>query len=227
MHVTLYIGNRNYSSWSLRAWLVVAQASISCETILVPLDQEDTDERLRRLGPSGLVPVLDDAGVLVWDSLAITEYLAERCPEAGIWPRDRHARATARAVSAEMHSGFSQLRGKLPMDMRNRYPKPPADPRLADDIERIQSIWRDCRQRFGKGGEYLFGAWSAADAMFAPVVSRFRSYGIEPDRTCAAYCRAVWTHPDMQSWIATAGDEVWRLELGVGTPSSGAPLDHW
>ena len=189
MNIRLVIGNRNYSSWSLRAGLLMAQSGLAHEVEVIPLDQADSDKRLSAAGPSGLVPVLHADGLVVWDSLAIAEYLAEQSPAAGIWPADPAARARARSVSAEMHSGFASLRARMPMDMRSRHP--PAEPALDAEIARVVQIWSDCRETHGRGGDFLFGAWCAADAMYAPVVSRFLTYGVELPAVCADYRDAL------------------------------------
>jgi glutathione S-transferase len=214
MRATLYVGNRNYSSWSIRGSLLVRQSGIDCEEIVIPLDREDSRERIEAVSPSGRVPVLHAGGDVVWDSLAIAEYLHERRPDAGLWPRDAGARALARSVSAEMHAGFDALRSQMPMDMRGRHDVPRTR-ELEHDIARIEQLWTKCRAAHGRGGEYLFGAWCAADAMFAPVVSRFRTYGVVMSPVAAAYSAAVWEWPALRALAAEAAGEPWSLELGV------------
>lgn len=208
----LIIGNRIYSSWSLRGWLLARQSGIPIDTEVVPLRQPDTSDRIRAHAPAGKVPALIDGGLLVWDSLAIAEYLAERAPQAGIWPADPAARAMARAASAEMHAGFAALRQAWPMNLKRTGPALAPDAGVQGDIDRIATLWRDCRSRHDAGGDFLFGAWSATDAFYAPVVSRFRSYEAPLDRTCAAYCEAVWSHPFMAEWRADAEREPWAIE---------------
>ena len=171
----LVIGNKNYSSWSLRPWLGLKVAGIEFEEILLPLYEENARSKRLVYSPSGKVPLLADGTLRIWDSLAIAEYLAEQFPARKMWPADREARAIARAVSAEMHSGFQALRSQLPMNMHRDRPAIAYNADAQRDIDRIQEIWRDCRARFGGAGHYLFGAPTIADAMFAPVVSRFAS----------------------------------------------------
>jgi glutathione S-transferase len=214
MTAKLYVGNRNYSSWSIRGSLLVRQSGIECDEVVIPLDREDSKARIAAVSPSGRVPVLHAAGVVVWDTLAIAEFLHEQRPNAGLWPSDAAARAYARSVCAEMHSGFGELRARMPMDIRARHTVP-RTPELTADIARIDALWNTCRATFGRGGEYLFGAWSATDAMFAPVVSRFRTYGVQLSSAASAYAAAVWEWPALQSLVAEAAAEPWSLEIGV------------
>ena len=214
MHAKLYVGNRNYSSWSIRGSLLVRQSGLPCDEIVIPLDLPESKKRIAAVSPSGRVPVLHVGDVVVWDTLAIAEFLHEQRPDAGLWPRDSRARAMARSVSAEMHSGFGELRSRMPMDMRGRH-SVPATPALADDIARIDAIWSACRAEHGRDGEFLFGAWSAADAMYAPVVSRFRTYGVRLSSAAAAYAAAVWEWPALRSLAAEAAAEPWSLDLGI------------
>ncbi len=208
----LVLGNRNYSSWSLRGWLLVRQAGIAADEVVIPLRTPETADLIRQHSPSGKVPVLVQGDVTVWDSLAIAEYCAELAPTAGIWPADMAARAMARSAAAEMHSGYAALRGAWPMNMKRSAPPLTATPDVAADIARIRALWSDCRARFGAGGPFLFGDWSAADAMFAPVVSRLVSYGAPLDADNAAYCAAVLDHPLMQEWAAMAATETWNID---------------
>jgi glutathione S-transferase len=219
MSYRLVIGNKNTSSWSLRPWLALQHAGIPFEEINISLRQADTKAQILRHSPSGKVPALlvDDVaaqdGFVVWDTLAILEYLAEAHPEARLWPSQRPARAHARAVSAEMHSGFQQLREHCPMDFVARTPRDQLADAVAADVRRIVAIWRDCRRRFGSGGAYLFGDFTAADAMYAPVASRFRTYvpdltAYGDDGTAAAYVAALFAHPAMLEWQAAATAEV-------------------
>jgi glutathione S-transferase len=210
---TLYIGNRNYSSWSLRGWLMVKASGITFEEILIRLRQPNTKAEVLRHSPSGRVPALVHGEVSVWESQAIGEYLAELFPDANLWPRDRAARAVARSVSTEMHAGFTALRTHFPMNVRSSFANRASTPDVQADIDRITAIWHDCRSRFSKDGPFLFGAaFSNADAMYAPVVSRFRTYKVELDAEAQAYCDAVWSWPPMQEWAAAAKNEPWVIE---------------
>lgn len=209
---TITLGNKTYSSWSLRGWLALKQTGATFAEEVIPLDLPDSKENILARSPSGRVPLLRHGDVVVWDSLAIGEYLAELFPEAGLWPAETAARAAARAVSAEMHAGFAALRGHMPMDLRGRYPGQGRGPGVAEDIARIAAIWRDCRSRFGQAGPFLFGGFGLADAAYAPVVSRFVTYAVELDPTAAAYRDAVMAWPAMAEWIAAARDEPWVIE---------------
>ena len=206
--LTLVIGNKNYSSWSLRPWLAMRHAGLDFEEVLVPLDQPETRERLLEESPSGLVPVLREGDLTVWDTLAICERVAELAPGAGLWPEDAAARAVARSVAAEMHSGFSALRSECPMNIRRRSAYTPT-PAVEGDVARIVALWRDCRARFGLGGPFLFGAFTNADAMYAPVCTRFRTYGLPEDDVATAYIDAVHAHPAMRDWTEAARAEEW------------------
>lgn len=212
---TLVLGNRIYSSWSLRGWLLVRQAGLAVEEIVIPLRTPETATEIGKHSPSGKVPALVVDGLTVWDSLAIAEYCAEQAPEAGLWPADAAARAMARSVSAEMHAGFQALRGAWPMNLKRKGPALAPDPAVAADIARISAIWADCRSRFVAdrpgGGPFLFGDWCAADAMYAPVVSRFVSYVAPLDPQATAYCAAVMNHPLMREWSEHATGETWAI----------------
>jgi glutathione S-transferase len=204
---TIYIGNKNYSSWSLRGWLMLKRSGAAFSEEMVPLDQATTRSRILRHSPSGKVPALRHGERLIWESLAIGEYLAELFPAARLWPEAQEARALARAASAEMHAGFAALRRHLPMNLRSSFPDRGVTPEVRADIDRIVALWRDCRRRFGVGGPYLFGALTIADAMYAPVVSRFRTYAVALDADAQRYCDAVWTWPALQEWAAAAQRE--------------------
>jgi glutathione S-transferase len=209
---TLYVGNKNYSSWSLRPWLALKRTGAEFDEVLIPLDQPTTRATILKVSPSGRVPVLLHGEFAVWDSLAICEYLAERFPEAKLWPEDGAARAVARSASAEMHSGFAALRGHLPMNIRSSFPNRGVTPEVQAEINRIVALWRDCRRRFGAGGPFLFGDFTIADAMFAPVVTRFRTYRVALDDEAQAYCDAVWAMPAMQEWAQAAANEPMVIE---------------
>jgi glutathione S-transferase len=209
----LVIGNKNYSSWSMRPWLALRANNIPFEEIFVPLytDQADKD-RLLSFNPAGKVPALIDGDVTVWDSLSVIEYLAEKFPQAALWPEDRAARAHARSISAEMHSGFMALRNECGMNLH----RPIRAVAMSDDananVARIQAIWAECHQRYGKAGPFLFGAFSGADAMFAPVVHRFRSYAIEVKGDARHYVEAMNALPAFQQWTREALAETLLIE---------------
>ena len=205
--ITIYIGNKNYSSWSLRAWLMLKQTGAAFESEVIPLYVPGSKEKILTHSPSGKVPALRHGAVTVWDSLAIGEYLAETFPKAGLWPAASAARACARSISAEMHAGFANLRRHLPMNMRRAGKPRPLTDEVKVDVARVSALWRDCRQRFGAGGAFLFGDFGIADAMYAPVVSRLRSYGVPIDPEAAAYCDAIERHPPYREWAAAARDE--------------------
>jgi glutathione S-transferase len=212
---TLIISSRNYSSWSLRGWLLARMSGLPFSVeVLDPQDPASREELLLK-SSSTLVPCLMHEGFAVWDTLAIAEYLNELCPQAGMFPADRLARARCRSVSAEMHAGFSALRSSLPMNLRAHRPGFPlwSAPRI--DIERISTIWRDCLSAYG--GPWLFGARrSVADAMFTPVVTRFMTYDVTLDPTCAGYCALTMAEPDLGEWIAGVKQEVEEvIELEV------------
>jgi glutathione S-transferase len=210
--ITIYLGNKNYSSWSLRPWLSLKQTGAKFSEELIPLDEPTTRSTILRYSPSGRVPALRHGELTVWDSLGICEYLADIFPKAQLWPKEKPARAVARAVSGEMHSGFAALREHLPMNMRSSFPNRGVTPEVQADINRITAIWRDCRKRFGAGGPFLFGAFTNADAMYAPVVSRFRTYKIELEAEAQAYSDAVWALPALQEWLIAAKNEPMIIE---------------
>ncbi|HEU4621447.1 MAG TPA: glutathione S-transferase family protein [Burkholderiaceae bacterium] len=198
----LFIGDKNYSSWSMRPWVALKAANIAFEERLIRLAQDDTAARIAEVSPSGRVPVLEDGELRIWDSLAIIEYVAERFPDRGLWPAQVAARARARCISAEMHAGFAALRTHMSMNIRNRYPGKGRTSEVEAEIARITSMWRDALK--ASGGPFLFGAWTAADAMYAPVVMRFRTYEVAMPAECEAYMRAVETHPAVAQWVADA-----------------------
>ena len=210
--MTLVIGNRNYSSWSLRAWLVMRMAGLTFEEIVIPLGQPDTKNLILEHSPAGRVPVLHHGNVTVWDSIAIGEYVAEMVPGARLWPEMPQARAEARSISAEMHSGFEALRKALPMNVRADRPDIKIRKDAKADIDRVLGIWRNCRRRFGAVGPFLFGRFSIADAMYAPVVSRFKTYRVEMGSIEREYAETVDGLPAMREWTAAAAAESWVIE---------------
>jgi len=205
--LTLYIGNKAYSSWSLRAWLALSATRAEFEEVRLALYQEGSTAELKRYSPTGRVPVLRDGELLIWDSLAICEYLAEQLPSAQLWPVDVADRARARAVSAEMHSGFAALRNALPMNARAAGRHVAIEPAVASDIARVCAIWRECRAGAGERGPWLFGAFSIADCMYAPVVLRFHGYSVQCGPVEQAYVKAMLAHPALQAWVAAAKRE--------------------
>ena len=210
---TLVIGDKNYSSWSLRPWLALKACGVPFEEKRVWLRQADSKAEIFRHSPSGKVPALKTDIGIICDSLAIVEYLAEQHPEAKLWPEDREQRAAARSVSAEMHSGFQALRNDMPMDLLSQLPMPELSEALENNIRRVVAIWHDTRARFGKGGPFLLGAFTNADAMYAPVATRFRTYGVPLDQfgddgTAAAYVEAIYAMPAMAEWSEGAQAEM-------------------
>jgi len=214
----LVIGNKNYSSWSLRPWLALRIAGIAFEEVRVPLYEAGSKAAILRHSPAGRVPVLLDGDVTVWESLAICEYAAELAPRARLWPADPAARAHARAISAEMHAGFAALRQALPMNLRAERARIPLEPAVRADVERVAAIWEECRARFGaaapagaSGGPFLFGAFTIADAMYAPVATRFHSYGVALPPVAQAYADALRALAPMREWAAAGVAEAERL----------------
>ncbi len=212
---TLTLSSKNYSSWSLRGWLMARLAGIDFKEEMVEADDPGARAELLLLAPSVRVPRLTHGAISVWDTLAIGEYLNEIRPEAGLLPADPAARAHCRSICGEMHSGFSALRSALPMNLKAHFPKFTVWSRAKGDIERVQEIWADCLQRYG--GPFLFGARpTLADAMYAPVVTRFQTYDVALDAVCAAYCQTILAVPAMQEWIAAAKsepDDIEELEM--------------
>ena len=202
----LVIGNMNLSSWSLRPWLALRATGYPFRERKILLDRPDSRQQLRTASPTGKVPALLDGELVIWESLAICEALAEWFPEARLWPEDAGVRAVARSAAHEMHGGFGDLRREMPMNLRARIERVPSRAAQAD-IDRITGLWLDCRIRFGEGGPYLFGEFSVVDCMYAPVVTRFRTYGIEVDASAQAYCEAMLARPDMRAWYAGAALE--------------------
>ncbi len=204
---TLVIGSKNYSSWSLRPWLLLHYFDIPFDEIKLPLDTPEFYRRIRNYSPSGRVPALIHGDVHVWDSLAIAEYVNETLLGGRGWPADPVARAAARSISAEMHSGFSALRSEMPMNCRKRVRDVALSDAATQDVARVQSIWRESRGRFGRGGAFLFGDFSIADAMYAPVIFRFVSYGVTLDETSRAYVYSMLALPALHDWLADAATE--------------------
>ena len=212
----LLIGNKCYSSWSLRAWLLMRAKGLPFEEVMVPLDQPGFKEAIFRHAPGsgGTVPTLVDGPLAVWETLAIAEYLHEKHPHHGIWPRDPAARAHARAIASEMHGGFFALRSACPMNLGKRFAARDRGEGVARDVARISTIWREARERFGvkAGGAFLFGAFSAADAMFAPIATRLETYSIPVDPVSASYMRAILDLPAYRDWLAAALSEPWIVD---------------
>lgn len=204
---TLVVGSKNLSSWSLRPWLALRHAGIPFDEIVVDFLKATRGAEIKRHSPSRRVPVLIEGDLRIWDSLAICEYAAELAPEAGLWPDERAARAIARAVSAEMHAGFAELRRLMSMDIVARLPAPTRTPALDADIARVIELWADCRARFGAGGPFLFGRFTIADAMYAPVTTRFVTYGEPLPPVAHAYVDAVTALPAMKAWAEASAKE--------------------
>jgi glutathione S-transferase len=204
---TLVIGNKNYSSWSLRAWLAMKQAGIVFDEVRVLLFEDGYKAKIEQYSPAGKVPVLVAGNITIWESLAICEFLAERHPEKRLWPADSAARAQARAICAEMHAGFSALRNAMPMNIRSSHPGKGMTPEAKRDIERITAMWEQCRKNYGQGGELLFGHFTAADAWYAPVVSRFQTYAVKLPPVAQAYAGAVLRLSAMREWMTAARQE--------------------
>lgn len=207
--IVLVIGDKAWSSWTLRPWLAAKAAGIPFREVAVRLRQPDTAAEIARQSPTGRIPVLKRGSFGVWDSLAICEYLAELAPAARLWPMDAEARAVARSISAEMHSGFQALRQEFPMDFHARIEDRIPSEQARDDIKRVVQIWREMRRNYGAGGPFLFGGFTIADAMYAPVATRFRTYGVDlagfgDDGAAAAYAQTVLDMPEMKEWGAGA-----------------------
>ena len=219
---SITLGNKNYSSWSLRGWLALKLTGAAFDERVIPLRRPETRSEILAVHPSGRVPILHVHGPEgdqdIWDSLAIAEYFAERFPDAGLWPADPTARAQARCVTAEMHAGFKALRTYLPMDLRTRDADTGARmlrmPKVGDDVARIVQIWEDCRERFGEaGGDFLFGHPTIADTAYAPVATRFVTFGVELTGRAARYRDAIMAWPAMEDWTRAALDEPWTIDF--------------
>jgi glutathione S-transferase len=211
MSLFLLIGNKSYSSWSMRPWMAMKVAGIAFAEEVISLDAADFKERVGAISPTGKVPCLVDGEIQVWESLAILDYLAEKYPQAGLWPATDGARAHARSIAAEMHAGFVPLRQNCPMNFRRAAKRREVAAEVTDNVNRIEAMWADCRARFGHGGPFLFGRFGAADAMYAPVVSRFHTYAIDVGRETRAYMEAVMALPAWGEWSGGAVKEPWVL----------------
>jgi glutathione S-transferase len=214
MTLTLVIGNKNYSSWSMRPWLALRANNIPFEEVFIPLytDNPADKQRILSFSRAGKVPALIDGDITVWDSLAIIEYLAERFPEAKLWPEDRAMRAHARSISAEMHSGFMALRNECGMNLHRPVGAVALSADAKANIARVEEVWRDCRQRYARSGPFLFGAFTGADAMFAPVVHRFRTYAIDVGAEAKAYMETMMALPAFREWTEAGLAETIRIE---------------
>lgn len=211
MGLHLIIGNKNYSSWSLRPWFAMKMAKLSFDETVIQLDVPETKARIAEHSGAGRVPVLHHGQVAVWESLAILEYLAETFPEKNLWPAGKAARATARAISSEMHAGFSALRNACPMNLRRKRKKAAMDAAVRADVARIDHIWTSCREKYGKGGKFLFGRFSNADAMYMPVVTRFDTYDIRVSPAARAYMDHMLGTPAFREWKEAGVAENWTI----------------
>jgi glutathione S-transferase len=212
MPLKLVLANKAYSSWSLRPWILLAHFKIPFEEMTIPLDQPDTRAQILRYAPNGKCPSLHDGAIAVWESLAIVEYVAEKYPDKAIWPRGKAARAHARSLSSEMHAGFQALREHCPTNFRRAVRKRALTAAVEADVARIEAAWAHARQTFGTAGPFLFGRFSAADAMFAPVVNRLHVYDVAVSNTSRDYMDAVMALPAWKAWIKDAEAEPWRME---------------
>jgi glutathione S-transferase len=216
MALRLIIGNKNYSSWSLRPWIAMKVAGIPFEEEVIPLYEPGSRERILKYSPAGKVPVLIDEGEAIWESLAILEHLAEKFPNAGLWPADAAARSHARVVATEMHGGFAPLRRACPMNLWLPVKPRPQSEEVMENVRRIEALWTDCRARFGQksknGGDFLFGAFGAADAMYAPVIARLHSFGIPVGPQAKGYMDAVMALPAWAQWLEAALREPWVMQ---------------
>ncbi len=219
----LIVGNKNYSSWSLRGWLAAKQSGLAFEEITVPLFTDEWDSVKKTEGDlqpsSGKVPILWDGDVVVWDSLAILEYLADKVGRERFWPKDDVARGMARSMVAEMHSSYQALRSECPMNVRRRFDGHEPSEAARRDMVRILGLWAEARSRFGSGGPFLFGTFGAADIFYAPVVSRFISYQVPVPGFAASYMQAIWEHDWMRQWVAASENEEWVIEQYEAQPA--------
>ena len=210
--LTLILANKAYSSWSFRPWLLLAHFKIPFHDIVIPLDRSDTTAKILKYSPTGKVPALIDGKIQIWESLAIIEYIAETHADKAIWPKTKAARAHARALSAEMHAGFQALRQACPMNMRRPVRAIALSDAVKADVARIEAAWSEARKNFGKAGPFLYGRFSAADAMYAPVVNRLHVYGVPVKPATRAYMEAMMALPAWKAWVHDAEAEAWRIE---------------
>lgn len=210
--VKLIMANKAYSSWSIRPWLLLAHLKIPFEDIVIPLDHPGTRKAILKHSPSGKCPALRDGEILVWDSLAIIEYLAEKYPDKAVWPKTRAARAHARSACAEMHSGFMALRRECPMNLRREKRAIALSEEALADAKRIDALWNEARKTYGKAGPFLYGKFSAADAFFAPVVNRLHVYDVKVSKAARDYMKALMSLPAWQALVHDAQEEVWRID---------------
>ena len=208
----LIIGNKNYSSWSMRPWIAMKQIGLAFEEVVIPMNQPETRARMLEHSPTGLVPTLIDGDVTIFETIAILEYLNDRHPDAGLWPRDIGVRAHARAISAEMHAGFAALRRDCPMNIRRPVRKHLPSPEGLAQAQRVDALWTDARRRYGAGGPFLFGSFTAADAMYAPVVNRLHTYDVPRSPTAQAYMEAIMALPAWKEWEAASRAEPWVID---------------
>jgi len=211
MPLTLYIGNKSYSSWSMRPWMLLESFGIPFEEVVIPLYVDGSKDTILKTSPSGKVPALVDGDTIVWDSLSICEYVAETFPQHAIWPREKNARALARSMSAEMHSAFQALRQQCGMVVHRKKGPVEFTPETLADIARIEAMWAFARAKWGQGGPFLFGAFSAADAMYAPIVLRFDNYRAPVSANTRAYMETIMATPAWRKWMAGAASETWRI----------------
>jgi glutathione S-transferase len=207
----LIIGNKKYSSWSLRPWIAMKQIGLTFDEVVIPMNMPNTRADMLAHSPTGLVPTLIDGDVTVFETIAILEYLNDKFPKAKLWPKDITARAHARAISAEMHAGFAALRRDCPMNMCRPVRKHIVSPEAAKDAERIDALWSDSRERFGKGGDFLFGHFTNADAMYAPVVNRFHVYGLPRSKTAQTYMNEMMALTAWKEWEKASQAETWVI----------------
>jgi len=205
--ITIIIGNKKYSSWSLRGWLAIKLSGLPFDEVKLPIDTPEFYEAIKRYTPTNCVPVLHHGENIIWDSLAIIDYIAHLCPELKLWPDDRAQYAHAKSICSEMHSGFMSIRGAVPMNIGSSYSNLGLSEGVAKDVKRIDQIWTECRKKFGFGGDFLFGNISAADLMYAPVVHRFNSYNLPRSDISQEYMDAMLNHPAMKEWAAEAAKE--------------------
>lgn len=212
MPVTLFIANKAYSSWSMRPWLLMASMGIPFEEVVIPMARPDSKKKMLKHSPVGKMPALKDGDVIVYESIAVIEYIAEKYPQKNIWPKNKAARALARSLSAEMHAGFQALRQHCPTVFRRPVKARELTPEAALDVARLESAFANTRKAYGRGGPFLFGKFTAVDAMFAPIVTRLHIYDIKVSKTTRAYMDAIMALPAYQAWIKDAAKEKWAIE---------------